>query len=72
VATEGARYHTTRRDVNPGFVPLSPALAHFRRETGARHAFQMVVEMDRGAADPFTRGEESVARRECSPGANVR
>ena len=39
---------------------LSPHLAHFQRQTGARFAFQVVVEMGYVRADCFTREEPCV------------
>lgn len=39
---------------------LSPALAHFQSQTGARHAFQAVVEAPAVEADPFTRATPTV------------
>lgn len=56
------------RDRKPWFLveaklaetDLSPALAHFQRQTKARHAFQVVVERDFVAADPFTRTDPCV------------
>lgn len=41
-------------------VTLSPALAHFQRQTEAPHAFQVVLERDFVAADPFTRNDPCV------------
>lgn len=39
---------------------LSPALAHFQRQTRARHAFQAVLDLDPVAADCFTRTDPTV------------
>ena len=56
------------RDGKPWFLveaktadtALSPALAHFQAQTGARHAFQVVVDMPFVAADPFSRTDPCV------------
>lgn len=39
---------------------LAPALAHFQAQTDAAHAFQVVLEADFVAADPFTRNDPCV------------
>jgi predicted AAA+ superfamily ATPase len=36
---------------------LSPGLAHFQAQTGAAHAFQLVLDADFVAADPFARND---------------
>ncbi|MCA8953819.1 MAG: ATP-binding protein [Planctomycetes bacterium] len=39
---------------------LSPSLLHFQAQTGAAHAFQVVVDAEFVDADPFARGEPCV------------
>ncbi|MEM7204504.1 MAG: AAA family ATPase [Planctomycetota bacterium] len=41
-------------------VALSPQLRHFQEQTGAPHAFQVVVELDYVDADPFSRTDPCV------------
>ncbi|MFQ5503638.1 MAG: DUF4143 domain-containing protein [Planctomycetota bacterium] len=56
------------RDRRPWFLveaklgddELSPSLAHFHRQTGAKHAFQAVVEQDFADADCFRRTDPCV------------
>lgn len=56
------------RDRKPWFLvevklsdaAMSPALAHFQRQTGAPHAFQAVVKMPYAATDCFTRRDPVV------------
>jgi predicted AAA+ superfamily ATPase len=56
------------RDGRPWFLAevklsddrLSPALARFQRQTGAKHAFQVVVDAPFVAADPFGRRDPCV------------
>ncbi len=56
------------RDGKPWFLvegktadtSLSPALHHFQARTGAKHAFQVVVDLPFVAADPFTRTDPCV------------
>jgi hypothetical protein len=39
---------------------LSPSVGWFQQQTGARHAFQVVVDMEYAAADPFARTDPCV------------
>ncbi|HEU4418232.1 MAG TPA: AAA family ATPase [Planctomycetota bacterium] len=56
------------RDGKPWFLAevkksgesLSPALAHFQRQTKAKHAFQVVVDLPFVGADPFERNDPCV------------
>lgn len=56
------------RDKKPWFLVeaklsrdvLSPALAHFQKQTGAKHAFQVVIDMPYVAVDCFTQGSPIV------------
>jgi uncharacterized protein len=56
------------RDKQPWFLvevkkseeALSPALGHFQRQTGAQHAFQVVVDLPFVDADPFARRDPCV------------
>ncbi|HEX6813875.1 MAG TPA: AAA family ATPase [Planctomycetota bacterium] len=43
-----------------GDTALSPALAHFQRQTKSRHAFQVVVDLPFVDADPFERDDPCV------------
>lgn len=42
-------------EVKTGDTRLSPALAHFQRQTGARHAFQLVMDLPFQRVDSFQR-----------------
>jgi hypothetical protein len=44
-------------EVKVADAPLSPALAHFQAQTGAAHAFQVVLDLAYEAADCFSRSE---------------
>lgn len=56
------------RDDHPWFLVevktseerLAPSLAHFQAQTGAAHAFQVVLKLDFVDADPFTRHDPCV------------
>jgi len=47
-------------EVKAADTNLSPALAHFQAQTGAKHAFQVVVDQPFVSADPFQRTEPCV------------
>lgn len=56
------------RDGDPWFLVevktaddrLAPSLAHFQAQTGAPHAFQLVLDREFVAADPFTRNDPCI------------
>jgi len=56
------------RDQQPWFLVevksanerLSPALSYFQNQTKAPHAFQVVIDQDFVAADPFSRNEPTL------------
>jgi predicted AAA+ superfamily ATPase len=47
-------------EVKAAGTSLSPALAHFQAQTGAKHAFQVVVDQPFVSADPFQRTDPCV------------
>ncbi|HZN37717.1 MAG TPA: DUF4143 domain-containing protein, partial [Planctomycetota bacterium] len=47
-------------EVKKNDTALSPALAHFQRQTRAKHAFQVVVDQPYVDADPFERDDPCV------------
>jgi predicted AAA+ superfamily ATPase len=47
-------------EVKLGETALSPALAHFQRQTRSKHAFQVVVDLPFVDADPFERDDPCV------------
>lgn len=47
-------------EAKKGDTTLSASLAHFQGQTGAKHAFQVVVDLPYVAADPFTRTDPCV------------
>ena len=47
-------------EVKAGDAALSPALAHFQRQTKAEHAFQAVIDLPYEAADCFKRREPTI------------
>ena len=47
-------------EVKTSESPLTPALAHFQKSTGAAHAFQVVMDLPYVAADGFARHEATL------------
>jgi predicted AAA+ superfamily ATPase len=47
-------------EVKQSETALAPALVHFQRQTAAKHAFQVVVDLPFVPADPFTRTDPCV------------